>query len=125
MARGRQGRLGTYTAEAVLMVLVLAFAGAAFFVGWVVGHYATGSTTTKTVTVAQGGATTATAITKAPNFTADDLSALPEDDWPTVGGNLGNERYSPLDQIDTSNVSQVKGMWMTHLGGSGIGAKYS
>ena len=36
-----------------------------------------------------------------------------------------NERYSPLDQIDTSNVSQLKGVWRTHLDGSGVGAKYS
>jgi Glucose dehydrogenase len=50
---------------------------------------------------------------------------LPTDNWPTVGGNLWNERYSPLDQIDKSNVSQVKGIWMTHLEGSGVGAKYS
>jgi glucose dehydrogenase len=35
------------------------------------------------------------------------------------------ERYSPLDQIDTSNVSQLKGIWRTHLDGSGVAAKYS
>ena len=64
-------------------------------------------------------------IAKAPNFSADDLSALPTDNWPTVGGNLMNERYSPLTQIDTSNVSQLKGVWRTHLDGSGVGAKYS
>ena len=69
--------------------------------------------------------TSAAQIEKAPNFTADDLSAAPTDNWPTVGGSLRNERYSPLDQIDTSNVSQLKGVWMTHLDGSGVGAKYS
>ena len=36
-----------------------------------------------------------------------------------------NERYSPLTQIDTSNVSQLKGVWRTHLDGSGVAAKYS
>ncbi len=98
------------------------------FVGWVIGHYATSSNgATKTVTVAAPAPapTTAADIQKAPNFSAADLSALPTDNWPTVGGNLWNERYSPLDQIDTSNVSQLKGVWMTHLDGSGVGAKYS
>ena len=44
-------------------------------------------------------------------------------DWITYGGALDNERYSTLDQINTSNVSQLKGAWMTRLG-SGLGAKY-
>src|SRR5690242_17105146 len=109
----------------MILVAGLVFAGA--FVGWIVGHYATPGHT-KTVTVAAGGGTSPSGpetIAKAPNFSADDLSALPKDDWPTVGGNLMNERYSELDQIDTSNVSQLKGVWMTHLRGSGIAAKYS
>jgi quinohemoprotein ethanol dehydrogenase len=91
-------------------------------IGWVVGHY-TGST--KTVTLGAQSPETPAAIEKAPNFSAADLSALPEDGWPTVGGSLMQERYSPLDQIDTSNVSQLKGVWMTHLNGSAVGAKYS
>jgi alcohol dehydrogenase (cytochrome c) len=44
-------------------------------------------------------------------------------DWITYGGSLFNQRYSTLDQINTSNVSQLKGAWMTRLG-SGRGAKY-
>src|SRR5271156_6894722 len=46
-------------------------------------------------------------------------------DWVTDGGNLTNERYSTLKQIDTSNVKQLKGAWMTCLKGSGYGGKYS
>src|SRR5271155_6149823 len=46
-------------------------------------------------------------------------------DWVTNGGNLTNERYSTLKQIDTSNVKQLKGAWMTRLKGSGYGGKYS
>ena len=106
----------------LILVMGLIFVGA--FVGWVVGHYTT-SGNTKTVTVAAGGTARTETIAKAPNFSVSDLSALPSDDWPTVGGSLRNERYSPLDQIDTSNVSQLKGVWRTHLDGSGIGAKYS
>src|SRR2546427_5730602 len=46
-------------------------------------------------------------------------------DWVTNGGNLTNQRYSTLKQIDTSNVTQLKGAWMTRLKGSGFSAKYS
>src|SRR6266436_3549996 len=45
-------------------------------------------------------------------------------DWITNGGNLTNQRYSTLKQIDTTNVKQLKGAWMTRLKGSGLGVKY-
>src|ERR1700681_568421 len=44
-------------------------------------------------------------------------------DWITHGGALNNDRYSSLNQINTSNVTQLKGTWMTRLG-SGRGGKY-
>src|SRR5579871_387240 len=44
-------------------------------------------------------------------------------DWITHGGALNNQRYSTLNQINTTNVSQLKGAWMTRLG-SGRGSKY-
>src|SRR5262245_39867228 len=46
-------------------------------------------------------------------------------DWVTNGGNLTNQRYSTLKQIDPTNVKQLKGSWMTRLKGSGFGGKYS
>lgn len=46
-------------------------------------------------------------------------------DWVTNGGNLTNQRYSTLKQINTANASQLKGAWMTRLKGSGLGGKYS
>src|SRR5439155_13583805 len=46
-------------------------------------------------------------------------------DWVTNGGNLTNQRYSTLKQIDASNVMQLKGAWMTRLKGSGFSAKHS
>jgi|RhiMetdeSRZDD1v2_1073273.scaffolds.fasta_scaffold53106_1 quinohemoprotein ethanol dehydrogenase len=46
-------------------------------------------------------------------------------DWVTNGGNLTNQRYSTLKQIDTSNVKNLKGAWMIRLKGSGHGGKYS
>src|SRR6202171_5114926 len=44
-------------------------------------------------------------------------------DWITYGGALNNQRYSTLNQINTTNVSQLKGVWMSRLG-SGRGSKY-
>jgi quinohemoprotein ethanol dehydrogenase len=44
-------------------------------------------------------------------------------DWITYGGALNNQRYSTLSQINTSNVAQLKGAWLTRLG-SGRGSKY-
>jgi quinohemoprotein ethanol dehydrogenase len=59
------------------------------------------------------------------DFSAERLIAPPTDHWPTNGGNLYNQRYSPLNQINTTNVAQLKGVWRTHLRGSGVAPKYS
>jgi alcohol dehydrogenase (cytochrome c) len=61
----------------------------------------------------------------APAFTAADLSAVPGENWLTNGGNVSNNRFSSLNQINTSNVSQLKQAWHIHLDGSGKAAKYS
>ncbi|WP_084268673.1 outer membrane protein assembly factor BamB family protein [Oceanobacillus damuensis] len=60
----------------------------------------------------------------APAFTAEELKAHPKDNWLTNGGNLSNQRYSPLDQVNTSNIGDLKGEWVANLG-SGIDFKYS
>ena len=36
-----------------------------------------------------------------------------------------NQRYSPLADVTTKNVAQLKGVWLTHLRTSGVAAKYS
>src|ERR1700730_11417633 len=46
-------------------------------------------------------------------------------DWVTNGGNLTNQRFSTLKQIDTTNVRQLKGAWRTRLSRSGYGSRYS
>jgi quinohemoprotein ethanol dehydrogenase len=61
----------------------------------------------------------------APSFTAAQLSALPTTGWLTNGGTLANQRFSPLDAINRTNVSQLKGKWRTHLLGSGAGPQHS
>jgi alcohol dehydrogenase (cytochrome c) len=64
-------------------------------------------------------------IRVAPAFSAEELNEDPESQWITNGGSLANQRYSPLDQITTENVADLKGVWMTDLKGSGTAAKYS
>jgi quinohemoprotein ethanol dehydrogenase len=45
-------------------------------------------------------------------------------DFPMVGGDLSNTRFSPLAQITPANIKPMKGAWMTRLN-SGFGAGYS
>ena len=61
----------------------------------------------------------------APALTSERLAAWPTDGWLTNGGNIYNQRYSPLTAIDRANVAELKGVWRTRLGGSGVGQKYS
>jgi alcohol dehydrogenase (cytochrome c) len=44
-------------------------------------------------------------------------------DWITYGGSVFNQRYSTLTQLNSGNVGQLKGTWLTRLG-SGKGSKY-
>jgi alcohol dehydrogenase (cytochrome c) len=62
---------------------------------------------------------------EAPAFTAEQLKALPKQNWIANGGSIFNQRYSPLKQIDTNNVATLKANWRTHLSGSGVGPPYS
>lgn len=64
-------------------------------------------------------------ITAAPAFSAQQLTALPTEGWVTNGGNLFNQRYSPLTQINRDTVKDLKAEWRTHLDGSGAGPQYS
>ena len=80
--------------------------------------------------VALAGALVATGFAQtkrqaAGTFTAAALTAPPAANWPTNGGNLYNQRYSPLTAINRTNVAQLKGVWRTHLRGSGTGPQYS
>ena len=59
------------------------------------------------------------------DFSAAALTAPPAAGWPTNGGNLYNQRYSPLKTINRDNVKQLKGVWRTRLRGSGAAPQYS
>ncbi len=56
--------------------------------------------------------------------TAPDYRKPPAADWPLVGGDWGNTRFSTLSKIDASNVKTLKGAWMARLN-SGFGPGYS
>jgi len=53
--------------------------------------------------------------------TASSISAavscceVPADDFPKVGGNLGNQNYSSLSEINSSNISRLGAQWQIRL----------
>jgi alcohol dehydrogenase (cytochrome c) len=59
------------------------------------------------------------------DFSPEILTEPPTNGWPTNGGNLYNQRYSPLKTINRSNVAQLKGVWRARLRGSGTQPQYS
>ena len=59
------------------------------------------------------------------DFSGAALTAPPTSRWPTNGGNLANQRYSPLTAINRGNVAQLKGVWRARLRGSGLQPQYS
>jgi hypothetical protein len=60
----------------------------------------------------------------APAFSPGELSSMPAANWITNGGSVSNQRYSPLTQINTRNVTRLKGLWHVHLRSGSLG-KYS
>ena len=44
-----------------------------------------------------------------PAFSADELTTLPQQDWITNGGTVFNQRYSPLDEINTLECRRPQG----------------
>jgi alcohol dehydrogenase (cytochrome c) len=75
--------------------------------------------------VALPAAAQTSARAAARDFSAERLVGGPTASWPTNGGNLYNQRYSPLARIDRSNVAELKGVWRARLNGSGVGSQYS
>jgi alcohol dehydrogenase (cytochrome c) len=59
------------------------------------------------------------------DFSTEILTEPPTTNWPTNGGNLYNQRYSPLKAINRTNVSELKGVWRARLRGSGTAPQYS
>jgi alcohol dehydrogenase (cytochrome c) len=59
------------------------------------------------------------------DFSTAALAAHPTASWLTNGGNLYNQRYSPLTSVNRDNVARLKGVWRARLRGSGTAPKYS
>ena len=55
-------------------------------------------------------------IAPAPAFKARDLTAAPQHNWVTNGGNVFNQRYSPLTLLNRDNVKDLKALWRTSMG---------
>ena len=55
-------------------------------------------------------------ITPAPFYSGAQLSQYAGNDWPTVSGDLQNDRYSTLTQITPSNVGTLKLAWSKDMG---------
>ena len=43
------------------------------------------------------------------------VPCVAQSDWVTYGHDAGQTKYSPLDQINTANVDQLKQAWVYHL----------
>jgi PQQ-dependent dehydrogenase (methanol/ethanol family) len=62
--------------------------------------------------------------TSAPAFDPTRLARFAAVNWPTVGGDYEQDRYSRLGQINVGNVSRLKVAWHVQLDGSATGPKY-
>jgi len=121
--------------SAIGMGVAVAFI-AGFFLGHFTGHHHTttvvaGATTTSTEEASgeesnEGETVTASnGITLAPKFTSEELFEHAGDDWITNGGGTTNDRFSTLDEVNTSNVKELKGDWVTKIGQNATAAKFS
>lgn len=60
------------------------------------------------------------AVVVAAAFTPAFSQVVPQkDDWPAYGRDPGGARYSPLNQINTTNVSRLQRAWTYHTGEQG------
>jgi alcohol dehydrogenase (cytochrome c) len=64
-------------------------------------------------------------IAAAPEFTSEELYEHAGDNWVTNGGSTTNDRFSTLSEINTENVKELKGDWMTKIGKNATAAKFS
>jgi alcohol dehydrogenase (cytochrome c) len=59
-------------------------------------------------------------IERAPAFRTRDLTALPRTNWVANGGNVFNQRYSPLTLLDRGNVKDLRALWRTSMGSGAL-----
>jgi quinohemoprotein ethanol dehydrogenase len=114
----------------LVLVSLLALSGALVIAGCGGGSSSSSTTSTTTTTEETEPAETETAeaeggIAEAPAFTSDELNEEAGANWITNGGNLTNDRFSSLGEINTENVSELKGDYVTKIGSEATAAKFS
>src|ERR1700761_6568134 len=115
----------------VLLCLLIALVGALVIAGC--GGGGSSSTTEATETTTEETAEAPEeaeveeeeGIAMAPAFTEGELSEAAGANWETNGGGTTNDRYSTLEEINTENVKELKGDWMTKIGQNATAAKFS
>ncbi|MFT3864911.1 MAG: PQQ-binding-like beta-propeller repeat protein [Solirubrobacterales bacterium] len=78
-----------------------------------------------TTTSSSSGESSESGIALAPEFTSEELFEEAGKNWITNGGSTSNTRFSSLDEINTENVKELKGDWMTKIGANATAAKFS
>jgi alcohol dehydrogenase (cytochrome c) len=114
---------------AVGIGVIVAFL-AGYFLGHFTGHEKTTTVGAVTAPVESGGeseeaSSEESEIEAAPAFTSEELEAEAGDDWITNGGSTASHRFSTLDEINSENVKELKGDWMTKIGSNATAAKFS
>src|SRR6202789_593873 len=100
---------------------------AGFFLGHFTGHHHTttvvagaATTSTESTTAEESNegetVTTSNGIVLAPKFSTEELFEHAGDNWVSNGGGTTNDRFSSLNEINTSNVKDLKGDWVTKIG---------
>jgi quinohemoprotein ethanol dehydrogenase len=113
----------------VLLCLLIALIGALAIAGC--GGGGSSSTTETTETTTEAESETAEApeeeegIAAAPEFTSEELGEAAGDNWVTNGGGTTNDRFSSLEEINTENVKELKGDWVSKIGQNATAAKFS
>jgi alcohol dehydrogenase (cytochrome c) len=104
------------------LIAVLAIAGCGG------GGSSSSSSTTETTAETEPAETETSeegGIAVAPEFTSEELYEAAGDNWTTNGGGTTNDRYSSLDEINTENVKELKGDWVSKIGQNATAAKFS
>ncbi|HJZ35165.1 MAG TPA: PQQ-binding-like beta-propeller repeat protein, partial [Solirubrobacterales bacterium] len=114
----------------MVLISLLALLGALVIAGCGGGSSSSSTTTTEETAPAETEkepAETAESegIAEAPAFTSDELNEEAGANWITNGGNLTNDRFSSLGEINTENVSELKGDYVTKIGKEATAAKFS
>jgi quinohemoprotein ethanol dehydrogenase len=119
----------------ILLCLLVGLIAALVIAGCGGGSSSSSSSTTETTEETKEPAETETetepetaeseGIAAAPEFTSEELYEPAGANWVSNGGGTTNDRFSTLSEINTENVKELKGDWMTKIGSNATSAKFS